>query len=94
MLFNEHQSRLWSRMLKSIEDFRTGKLQYFDLVGELEGALYAGEFKDEELIKKWYDFWGPLEIVNATKGNSVTIEDANKYLSDMEAFLKSIPFEN
>lgn len=90
MQFNEHQSRLWSRMLKYIEDFRKGNLQYFDLVGELEGALYAGEFKDEELIKQWYDYWGPLEILNATKGNSVTLEDADKYLSAMEMFLKEV----
>jgi hypothetical protein len=88
MILNEHQLRLWNKMLKSIESFRKGKLQYFDLVGELEGALYAGEFKDEELIKKWYDSWGPLEILNATKGNNITIEEADKYLSAMETFLK------
>ncbi|QQT24845.1 hypothetical protein [Sphingobacterium spiritivorum] len=57
-------------MIGSIADFRTGKLIFFDLVNELEGALYAGEFKDEDLIMKWYEFWTPLEIINATKGNS------------------------
>jgi len=91
MLFNEHQSKLWNSMLKFINDFRKGELGYFDLVGKLEGALYAGEFKDEELIKQWYNFWTPLEIWNATKGNSVTIEEVDQGLYDMESFLKNIP---
>ncbi len=90
-MFNEHQSRLWRRMLKFIEDFREGKMQYFNLVYELEGALDAGEFKDKELIEKWYDFWMPFEILYATKGNSVTLEDVRQDLLDMESFLKSIP---
>ena len=91
MPFNEHQSRLWYGMLTSIGDFRKGELQYFDLVYDLEGALDAGEFKNHDLIEQWYGFWTPLEILYATKGNSVTIEDASKYIADMESFLKSIP---
>ena len=91
MLFNEHQSRLWDDMLKSIESFLEGQLQYYDLVGKLEGALDAGEFQNKELIQQWYDFWTPLEILRAQKGNSVTIEEVKKYLSDMTAFLRSVP---
>ena len=89
MLFNEHQSRLWNYMLNFLEDYRKGNLAYCDLVGALEGALDAGEFKDKELVRKWYDLWTPLEIWNVAKGNSVTIEDVNKDLSDMESFLKT-----
>jgi len=81
-------------MIKSIESFRNGELNYYDFVGEIEGALDAGEYQNKELIIKWYDFWTPLEILRAEKGNNVTIEDANKYLSDMEYFLKSILFED
>lgn len=91
MLFNEYQSRLWLGMIKSIEDFRKGESRYYDFVGELEGALDIGEFQNKELINQWYDFWTPLEILRAQKGNSVTIEEVNKYLFDMEAFLRSIP---
>ena len=76
-------------MLKSIEDFRKGKLQYYDLVYGLEGALDAGEFRDKNLIEQWYNFWTPLEILSAQKGNSVIIEEVNKYLLAMEAFLRS-----
>lgn len=89
MQFNEHQSRLWNSMIQSIEDFRKGKLQYYDFVGELEGALDAGEFQDKNLVEQWYDIWTPLESLRAQKGNNVTIEEANKYLSDMEMFLRS-----
>jgi hypothetical protein len=93
MVFNEHQLRLWRGMLKSIESFRKDELLYRKLVYGLEGALDAGEFKDQNLIKQWYDFWTPLEILYATKGNSVTIEDTCKYLFDMESFLKRILLE-
>jgi len=47
MIFNELQSKLWNNMLKALEDFRIGNIQYYDLVYELEGALDAGEFKEK-----------------------------------------------
>lgn len=88
MLFNEHQSRLWLSMLKSIHDFRKGKLQYSDFVSELEGALDAGEFHDKDLVEQWYDLWTPLESIRAKNGNTVTIDEVNEYLFNMETFLK------
>jgi len=88
--FNEHQSRLWRGMLKSIEDFRQGKLNYFDFVGALEGALDAGEFREKILVEKWYDVWAPLESVRAQKGNHVTVREVSKYLSAMETFLNGL----
>lgn len=76
-------------MLKSIERYRKGELNYSDLIYGLEGSLDAGEYQDKGLIGQWYDYWTPLEILSATKGDSTTIEDVNKYLSEMEMFLKS-----
>lgn len=87
MQLNEHQLRLWSKMQNSIERFRKGELQYYDFVYELEGFLDAGDFHDNDLIRQWYDRWTPLEILCAQKENKVTIEDVDKYLSDMESFL-------
>ena len=87
--FNQHQLRLWHEMLTSIEDFRQGKIKYFDFVGSLEGALDAGEFREKTLVKNWYEVWTPLESVRAQKGNDVTIEEVKKYISDMEKFLIS-----
>ena len=92
MRFNEHQLSIWNNMLKSIADFQEGKIPYYDFVGALEGAFDVGDFQDKDLIEQWYDYWTPLEILRAQKGNSVTIEDAKKYISDMELFLRSVPF--
>jgi len=76
-------------MISTIEDFRKGKIQYTDAVSKLAGALDAGEFKSETLVRQWYDYWTPLEILNATKGDGTTIEDIGEDLSAMEMFLKS-----
>ena len=89
MQLNEQQNRLWQSMLSIIDDFRKGKIKYSDVVSKLEGALDAGEFKNETLIRQWYDYWTPLEILNATKGDNTSIEDADKYLSAMELFLNN-----
>ena len=72
-----------------MESFRKGELCYSDFVYELEGSLDAGQYQDIELIEHWYNLWTPLEILSATKGNSTTVQDADKYLLEMETFLKS-----
>jgi hypothetical protein len=77
-------------MLQLIEEFRSGKLNYYEFVGALEGALDAGEFRDKDLVGKWYDFWTPLEIVRAQDGNSVQLEDVENYVSAMKAYLESV----
>jgi hypothetical protein len=41
------------------------------------------------VIEQWYNLWTPLEILSATKSDSTTVEDADKYLLEMETFLKS-----
>jgi hypothetical protein len=91
MIFNKQQDKLWLTMISLIGDFRKGDIQYSALVYGLEGALDVGEFKNKTLVEQWYDYWTPLEILSATKGDNTTIEDADKYLSAMEMFLKSIP---
>lgn len=88
MEFNELQTRLWAEMLKLIMRYRKEDLCYSDFIYGLEGCLDAGEYQDKKLIGQWYDYWTPLEILFTTKGNT-TLEDANKYLSKMEMFLKS-----
>lgn len=77
-------------MIKSIEDFQINLISYPELVYDLEGSLDAGDFENKELIERWYKFWGPLEILYATKGENVSIESANKYVLDMQSFLKEI----
>lgn len=94
MLFNEYQSKLWCRMLSFIRAFYNGELSYCDLVYSLEGALDAGEFENKRMIEQWYGYWTPLENWSAIKGNSVTVEDVNQNLSDMESFLERVLLES
>lgn len=87
---NEHQSRLLHDMLELFEQFQLGKLNYYDFVGALEGALDAGEFRDKGFVERWYDFWTPLESVRAQQGRVVRAEDVNGYVANMKAYLESI----
>lgn len=74
-------------MLEMIESYGEGAISFPRLVGKLQGALDAGEFRDEALIKRWYDFWGPLEITNAVRGNQITYKEVAKDVEAMRLFL-------
>jgi hypothetical protein len=84
---NEHQHRLWLSMLKMIEDYRKGAVSFPQVVGQLEGALDAGEFRDERLVERFYEFWQRLEITNAVRGNAVTYEEVAEDIDAMQHFL-------
>lgn len=84
---NEHQHRLWLRMLETIESYRKRSISFPQLLGELEGALDAGEFQDAALVERFYDFWQPLEITNAVRGNAVTYEEVAEDVDAMQHFL-------
>lgn len=69
MKFNELHVSLWEHMLEFINDYRQNKITFSNLVGSLDNSLIAGDFpEDENLFIQWYDYWTPLEILNATKG--------------------------
>jgi hypothetical protein len=85
---NEKQSRLWKKMIDLIESYYQGNIKYSRLVGELEGAKDAAEFEQKHLIKKWYDYWTPLEIRRSLEGDDVSNEDCLKELKNMEDFLR------
>jgi hypothetical protein len=75
-------------MIDSIQAYLEGKNKDFSgLVGALEGALDAGEFRDGELVTRWYDFWTPLETRRAVEGNNITRSEAIKELESMKRFL-------
>ena len=84
---NEHQHRLWLRMLRAIERYRDGAINLSSLVGELQGALDAGEFRDVALTDQFYDFWSPLEIDNAVLGGEGKYEETRKEVDAMQRFL-------
>lgn len=89
-ILNDHQSRLWSGMLQLIEDFQQGNLRYCDFLDALEGALDAGEFRDRNLVEKWCEFWTPLEIVRAQRGNEVSVEEVKNYVFNMREYLRGV----
>ena len=84
---DEHQHRLWLRMLKTIERYREAAISLPQLVGELEGAFDAGEFRNAALAERFYDLWQPLEITNAVKGNTVTYQEIVRDVEAMQNFL-------
>lgn len=62
---DDHQLRLWGQMLRAVEDYRVGRKDFPSLVGELQGAMDAGDFRDYSLVKEWYALWTPLETYSA-----------------------------
>lgn len=89
MKFNELQFSLWEHMLEFINDYRRNGITFSNLVGSLENSLIAGDFpEDENLLIQWYDYWTPLEILNATKGDEVTVQEVDAYLSALQIFLE------
>ncbi|MCP4245735.1 MAG: hypothetical protein GY778_01680 [bacterium] len=56
----EHQLRLWDQMLRAIEACLDGHMNLRDVVGNLEGSLYASELKDTKLIREFHAHWDPL----------------------------------
>jgi hypothetical protein len=54
-------------MIKLLDAYKNDEVLFSSIIGSLEGALDAGEFKDKEFFQKWYDLWGPLETYNAIK---------------------------
>jgi hypothetical protein len=88
---NEHQLRLLKNMINLIDSFLDNENQkFFDIVGELEGALDASEIKDTNLINQWYDFWTPLETRRVLEGNQPNRDKAIEELEAMKSFLIKI----
>lgn len=85
--FTEHQRRLWQQMLQVISDYRAGKVTFCAMVGNLEGALDAGDFKDAGIREQWYDVWTPLEIARAT--GDTNGQDVDQYISKMQTYLEA-----
>jgi hypothetical protein len=81
------QGEIWKRMLDLIRRYEAGSVGFYRMVGDLEGLLDAAEFKDSSLVKQWYDFWAPLEVLRAMKGTSVTPRDSAGPLGRMKQFL-------
>ena len=79
-------------MIKLTDDYLENRIEYSYLVSSLEGLLDASEIKDNNIVHKWYDYWGPLEIHNAisvNNGNSIIMKNVQKDIEAMREFLTS-----
>ena len=55
------QFRFLKKMIRLIQDFYEGKVLFHSLVGWLLKDLDLAKIQDRELIRKWYDYFNPLE---------------------------------
>lgn len=84
----ERQYQLWKNMIDTIDSYVNNKNQDFlYTLDQLEGEFDASEIKDNNIVRQWYDFWTPLEILEAKEGNEVNKNKALQYLSPMKDFL-------
>jgi hypothetical protein len=91
MRMNEHQQKLWQKMIDLIQSYLDGQTNDFcNVVGKLEGALDASEITDNEIIEQWYNVWTPLEIRRAVDGNNIDKQKVSADLDKMKKFLVSI----
>lgn len=74
-------------MIKLIDEYFENKVTFSYLVPSLEGLLDSSEIKDKEVVKEWYDFWTPLEIINAETEISVSKEEKEKTAQEMKKYL-------
>ena len=85
---NEHQKRIWKKMISSVDAYRSSRTGFYKMVGDLEGGLNAGEFRDKQLVRDFYDVWGDLEIARALDGDAVRYPEIDDPLYEMERFLR------
>jgi hypothetical protein len=85
---NAHQRRLWERMITVIDEYKVKGTGFSTMVGELEGNLDAGEFRDQALVDEWYRHWTDLEVIRATAGDSAGFRDVSEAVETMQQFLR------
>ena len=55
------QFRFWKKMIRLIQDFYDGKILFHPMVKELLKDLELAKLEDKDLVRKWYDYFYPLE---------------------------------
>jgi len=84
--FNEHQTRIWQKMITTVNDYVSGLTNYSSMISQLESLLDVGEY-DKELTKKWYSYWSPLEIQNALTNGKIEKDQIENEINKMRQFL-------
>ena len=58
---NEHQRRLWQRMMDMLDAYVGGLLDLKSLINGLEAAFHASEIRDCHLESQFMRFWNRLD---------------------------------
>jgi hypothetical protein len=82
-----HQQRILKKMLELIASYEQSGMLLSQLVDELEAAINAGEFREEDFVSCWYELWAPLEITLAVKHSDATEMEVKNDLKALKAFL-------
>jgi hypothetical protein len=80
-------------MIQLVDVYQAGGMDPPRLVGELEGALDAGDFREQALVQRWYELWGPLEVHGAVRGSRAAVADVAEDLAALRCWLVEHPAE-
>jgi hypothetical protein len=56
---DEHQRRVWTRMIESVDAFRADHFDLRKLVQDLQGLLGAADLHDRHLVNEWWNHEAP-----------------------------------
>jgi len=59
---DEHQRRVWARMVESIDSYRAGRMDLGKLVSDLRGLMGAADLHNESLIHAFWNHEAPIEM--------------------------------
>jgi hypothetical protein len=77
-------------MIEATDHYLAQRISLREVVGHLEASLDASEMKDEDLIREFYDYWGPLEVAfacNLETGMPIDEVGIRREVEAMRAFL-------
>lgn len=77
-------------MIAAVDRHRTGKVELDELAAELHGAMQAGDFRDDDLVRRWHDRWGPLEEWRATEKARRVPRRIEECVDEMRSFLLEV----
>jgi hypothetical protein len=93
---DEHERRVWSRMIASIDAYRAGDLTLAKLVPDLQGLLGAADLHDTRIINEFWDHTAPIDMelelrteAWAPKG-SASDEHLDRALDAFEVWARSV----
>ena len=58
---DEHQRRVWGRILERLDDYESGEVGLRKLLADLRGLLDAADLHDQRVINEFRSYFAPLE---------------------------------